>query len=152
MDMNDPTTDLKAEEKEKLVEELTADSPTTDTARSGCDRPRHKHHSPRHHKGNWIPGLVLVTLGLVFLAANLWDFHLDNWWALFILIPAFGNFNSAFETRQRHGRWTQGARSALGWGIFFVIISATFLFNISWSLMWPVLLILLGIGFILNSR
>jgi hypothetical protein len=150
--MSDAMNDLKAEEKEKLNEELTADSSTTRTTRKGNGRSCRPHHNHRPQQGNWIPGLVLITLGLIFLAANLWNFELDNWWALFILIPAFGNFSSAFEKRQRHGRWTQGARSALGWGVFFVIISATFLFNIPWSLMWPVLLILLGVGFILNSR
>jgi hypothetical protein len=139
--MNDKTTELKAEEKNKLEEELTAVSPPTQTGRQ---------HPAQH--GHWIPGLVLILVGVIFLAANLWDFHLDNWWALFILIPAFGNFNTAVEKYRRAGRWTRGARSALGWGMFFVLIAATFLFNISWSLMWPVLLILLGLGFILNNR
>jgi hypothetical protein len=148
--MRDQTTQLKEEEKNKLKEELTAVSPPT--GHTGSNRPdrvgRHYHPSG----SSWIPGLVLVLVGFAFLAANLWEFHLDNWWALFILIPALGNFNTAYEKYRRAGHWTRGARSALGWGFFFVIIAATFLFNISWSLMWPVLLILLGLGFILNNR
>jgi hypothetical protein len=144
--MNQPTTQLKEEEKSKLEEELTAVSSHASANDSRANHP----HCGVH--GNWIPGLVLILVGVIFLAANLWEFHLDNWWALFILIPAFGNFNTAYEKYRRAGHWTRGARSAAGWGFFFVLIATTFLFNISWSLMWPVLLILLGLGFLLNNR
>jgi hypothetical protein len=145
--MDDTTTKLKDEEKDKLAEELTAVSNHRASLPNLPDLPD----LPRQqNSSSWIPGLILVLIGFIFLAANLWDFELENWWALFILIPAFGNFNSAYEKYQRTGRLTRGARSSMGWGIFFVILSATFLFNISWNLMWPILLILLGIGFIIN--
>ncbi|MCZ7673117.1 MAG: hypothetical protein M5U34_41370 [Chloroflexi bacterium] len=34
---------------------------------------------------NWMAGVVLIAIGVIFLAANFVDFHLNNWWALFIL-------------------------------------------------------------------
>ncbi len=145
--MDDTNTKLKNEEKDRLEEELTAVSDHRSALPDLPDLPD----LPGHHSGgSWLPGLILVLIGLIFLAANLWEFQLDNWWALFILIPAFGNFNNAYEKYRRTGRLTRGARSSLGWGVFFVILSAAFLFNISWNFLWPILLILLGIGFIIN--
>jgi hypothetical protein len=144
--MSEPNTLLKEEEKNKLEAELSDETAATPATRTN-------HHPQKHaFRGNWIPGLVLILVGMSFLAANLWEIHLQNWWALFILIPALGNFNTAYEKYRRAGRWTRGARSAMGWGFFFVLITVTFLFNISWSLMWPILLILLGLGFIVNNR
>ena len=103
-------------------------------------------------EANWIPGVVLIILGAAFLVANLWDFHLDNWWALFILIPAVTNFGNAWQTYQANGRFTSGARSATMWGLIFTIISATFLFNWDWGNIWPLFLILAGLGIMWKSR
>jgi hypothetical protein len=147
--MSDKTDELKAAEKIKL-EELTTAEETTAVSPHANRRAGNRPTRPHQFKGNWIPGLVLILVGTVFLAHNLWEFPLHNWWALFILIPALGNFATAYEKYQRAGRWTRAARSAFIWGFFFVAITAAFLFNISWNLMWPVLLILLGLSFLFN--
>ena len=143
--MDNQTNQLKEVEKEKLAEELTAVS-TDPTSR----RPTNK--STRSHDDSWIPGLILILIGLLFLATNVWGFYLQNWWALFLLIPAFSNFNTAYNKYQRAGRFTPGTRSAAGWGFFFTLITVTFLFDISWSIMWPIVLILVGIGLLFNNR
>lgn len=43
----------------------------------------------RSRYGTWIPGIVLIGLGLIFLVQEYFGYQIHNWWALFILIPAF---------------------------------------------------------------
>ena len=78
----------------------------------------------RHDGPNmaWIPGLVLIGIGLVFLLNNFTDFELHNWWALFILIPAFaslGNFWRAYRSAGRLGNDARG--SLIGAMILFFV-------------------------------
>jgi hypothetical protein len=42
----------------------------------------------RHRGSGWIWGLGLVALGVIFLLQNFGIFIMNNWWAIFILIPA----------------------------------------------------------------
>lgn len=97
-------------------------------------------------------GLVLIAIGVAFLLADLTAFSLDNWWALFILIPAFSNLGRAWGSWQENGRLNHGARRALNGGLILTLIAAAFLFNISWGLVWPLLLIILGVSTLLGSR
>lgn len=97
-------------------------------------------------------GLVLIAIGVAFLLADLTAFSLDNWWALFILIPAFSNLGRAWESWQANGRLDHSARRALNGGMILTLIAAAFLFGISWGLVWPLLLIVLGVTTLLGSR
>jgi hypothetical protein len=45
--------------------------------------------------GSWLPGMILILLGGIFLAQNYFGATLHNWWALFILIPAIGTLTTA---------------------------------------------------------
>jgi hypothetical protein len=101
---------------------------------------------------NWVGGVVLVTIGAIFLLSNLNIFHLNNWWALFILIPAAANFGNAWRSYQRHGRLTDGSRGSITGGLILSLIAATFLFGWSWNLIWPLFLIIGGLSAILNHR
>ncbi|MBN1260329.1 MAG: hypothetical protein JXB35_06570 [Anaerolineae bacterium] len=111
---------------------------------------------PRHTRrrgGEWMAGAVLILIGLIFLLQNVMGSMpvLDNWWALFILIPAVGSFSTAWQSYQRHGRLNSGARSSLIAGIAMVIVSAILLFGLDWGTWWPVFLILAGIGALLSG-
>jgi hypothetical protein len=101
--------------------------------------------------GSIMPGLFLIALGLVFLANNLTGFHLDNWWALFILFPAANNFNDAIRIMRRDGGVSRKARGQFFWSFFFVLLSAAFLLGISVGQYWPVFLILAGIGILIGA-
>jgi hypothetical protein len=101
---------------------------------------------------NWVGGVVLVTIGAIFLLSNLNIFHLNNWWALFILIPAAANFGNAWRSYQRPGRLTDGSRGSITGGLILSLIAATFLFGWSWNLIWPLFLIIGGLSAILNHR
>ena len=88
---------------------------------------------------------------VIFLFDNAFGVELDNWWAFFILIPAVVNLNRAWQRYRSAGRWTSGARSALTGGRLIVTVAVIFLFDLSLSLFWPVLLIILGAGILLRN-
>lgn len=101
---------------------------------------------------NWIGGVVLITIGAIFLLSNLEIFHLNNWWALFILIPVVANFGNAWRTYRRHGHLTHSAQGSLTGGLILLLIAATFLFGWSWSLIWPLFLIIAGLSALWRHR
>jgi len=85
------------------------------------------------------------------LLQNLGASLLNNWWALFILIPALGAFANAWRAYQEAGgHLTASARSSLFGGLILTLVAAIFLFNLSWGLLGPILLILIGIGIFVN--
>jgi hypothetical protein len=102
--------------------------------------------------GAWIVGVILILLGGLFLlrTTGLADIPLTNWWALFILIPAFGALSAAWRTYQEEGQLTGSARGSLLVGLVLTFITFTFLFEISWTYIGPILIIVVGIAIILN--
>jgi hypothetical protein len=132
--MSEDITQLKEEEK-KLAGE--ADKASRESCGAG--------------NNNWIGGVVLVAIGLIFLFANLGAFELNNWWALFILIPAISNFGSAWNNFRQHGRLTKSGRGSITGGLILSLIAFTFIFEWSWSVIWPVFLIIGGIGALLGG-
>lgn len=102
------------------------------------------------HKG-WVPGLILIAIGAFFLVNNFTNFHLTNWWALFILIPAFGSLSNFVRAYSVSGRLSGEARSSLIWGLILTFIAATFIFGWNWGIVWPVLLIIGGLGALLSG-
>jgi len=99
----------------------------------------------------WVGGVVLILLGVIFLLQSMRGFSLNNWWALFILIPAFGSFATAWNIYRQTGRLSRRVRGALISGCVFLLITAAFLFNLNWGLVLPVLLIVWGVTLLLNS-
>jgi hypothetical protein len=103
--------------------------------------------------GSWVAGLVLIVLGGMFLLRNMGtvDMPLKNWWALFILIPAVGAFESALRMYRNDGnQFNAAARGSLLVGTVLSLITLMFLFEISWTFFGPVLIILVGIAIIFN--
>lgn len=97
------------------------------------------------HSG-WIGGAVLVLLGVVFLLQNMGISFLANWWALFILIPAFGAYVGAWDSYADNGRLTRGGAGALTVGALLTILAVVFLLGLDIGLFWPVLLIAGGLA------
>lgn len=101
--------------------------------------------------GAWIGGAVLIALGVIFLLQNFGGVRLNNWWALFILIPAIGSFSTAWHFYRQTGKFNRPARGALFSGLVLLLITGTFLFNLNWNMILPVLLIVLGLGMLINT-
>src|SRR5512139_4339315 len=99
-----------------------------------------------------IIGMILIVLGGLFLMRTMGtDVPLTNWWALFILIPAFGALSAAWRMyREADNRLTVAARSSLLVGLVLSFITFMFLFGISWTYVGPILIIVVGVAIILN--
>ncbi len=114
---------------------------------------REERRAARGGGGAWAAGLLLIGLGVLFLLQNTGTvIALNNWWALFILLPAIGAFGNAWRAYQAAGgRLTAAARGSLIGGLILVLITAIFLFGLNWGLLGPVVIILVGAGLLLNA-
>jgi hypothetical protein len=99
-------------------------------------------------------GAILILLGVAFLLQNMGTFALPlkNWGALFILIPAFGAFDRAWRFYRNAGdQFTSQARGALLVGVILTIVTVLILFELNWTFYGPLLIILVGIGILVNA-
>jgi len=94
--------------------------------------------------------VALIAVGTSFLLRNYAGLEIGNWWALFILIPAAGAFAGAW-TAWRAGLHPAAVTGPLVGGLVLVTVAAIFLLELQWSRIWPVFLILFGIGALLPS-
>ena len=104
----------------------------------------------RRHRPAWVPGLVLVLIGLAFLAQSVAAPRPDNWWAFFLLIPAATSLAAAWDRYQRSGR-LGAARGGLIGGIVLLTVAAIFLLGLDWGAVWPVFLIIAGLSALLAA-
>jgi uncharacterized membrane protein YhaH (DUF805 family) len=118
---------------------------------AGTDQVAEERHYSRG-RTNWIVGVVFVLAGAAILLGNFTGFRLNNWWALFILIPAVGAFSNAFRSYKNAGdRLNASARGSLIGGLTMVFMMIVFLFSLDLSLLWPVGLVVVGIGMLFSS-
>lgn len=102
--------------------------------------------------GAWAAGLVLIVLGAIFMLQNLGAVVLHNAWALLILLPAAGSFATAVGAyRINGGRFSAAVRGSIFSGLFFVALTAFLLLDLAVLKWWPVLLILVGVGALVNA-
>lgn len=139
--MNDNLEELKETEKEKLILE-TEDLETTPSS-----QPATKQHNPEQ----WTGGLILIGIGLFFLLSNVANFSLHNWWALFILVPGLSKLIHAGQLYREHGRFNHRVRQAFTWSIILILVACTFLFSWSWGAIWPLFLVVIGLGVLLSG-
>ena len=99
------------------------------------------------HGGPWIGGVLLIALGVGFLARNFGYPLPQNWWALFLLLPGLAALSTAWSIYQRNGQQLNGgARSALIGGLILVLLSFLFFFDVNFGKFWPVILIVIGVS------
>ena len=107
---------------------------------------------PTNRNGAWVGAVVLIGLGVIFLLQNFGLFHIGNWWALFILIPAIGAFDRGWRLyRDAGNQLTAAARGSLLTGLILLLVTTAFLFEFSWMIFGPALIILAGIGILVNA-
>jgi hypothetical protein len=104
---------------------------------------------PKHHKKDapgWIAGGVFMMMGILLLVSSITGAPFDNWWALFILIPALGSLYVAMRTYTETGAMMEAVRKPLTGGLILLLVSVMFLFNLDWGRYWPFILIIAGGG------
>jgi hypothetical protein len=149
---------MGADEKQIRKENIMNDQiPSNENESLSRREARHQRREERFadpsRGGAWVAGLILIVLGSMFLLRNTGMFYIPfkNWWALFILIPAVGAFDTAFRTyRDAGNQLTAAARSSLMVGAVLTFVTIMFLFDFSWTYFGPILIILVGIGLIFN--
>ncbi len=118
------------------------------------DIPDEKQVSASGHGGKnpaWIPGLILIGIGVIFLLNNLTGFQINNWWALFILIPAVSSLGNALRVYRNTGRLGDDGRGSLIGGLIMLLVASTFLFSWNWAYIWPAFLVIGGIGLLMGA-
>jgi len=104
-------------------------------------------------KGNtWIVAVILILVGIGLLVSNFTSFTFDNWWALFLLIPAIAMLRNVWVDYQENGRLTSKCTGPLIGGLAILVTVVIFLFNLSWSGLWPLAFVFGGIAVLLSSR
>lgn len=106
----------------------------------------------RRGQNRWIGGAILIAIGLIFLIQNLTgEFVFRNWWAIFIALPGIAALANAWRAYQARGRLTREARGSLFGGLFMLTLAAVFIFELNWGAIWPVFLIIWGVGLLFDS-
>jgi len=96
-------------------------------------------------------GIALIFLGIIFFAQQFGNFKFYNWWAVFILIPAFSAFGGAFRMWQKSGKFHIGVWSTLYGGLFPLLVALMFLFDLDWGKYWPLFVIVPGFGTLISG-
>ena len=102
--------------------------------------------------GSWIAGLILVGLGIMFLLRNFGVPVPENWWAIVLILPGIGTLWTAWRMYRRDGRMTRSVTSTAAVGLVLVVLGGSFLLGFDWGVLWPVILIVLGIGVVYAGR
>lgn len=85
--------------------------------------------APASKFGAWIPGIVLIGLGVIFLVQNYMGEQLRNWWALFLLIPVLFTLERGYSS-YKAGR--TGEVIGQLWPSFLIIGGLSLLVSRSW--------------------
>jgi hypothetical protein len=101
-----------------------------------------------------VAGSILILLGAAFLLQNFGAFviPLQNWWALFFMVPAVGAFDTAWRSYRQENRMTAAARGSLLIGSILTLVTAIYLFQLNWAIFGPVLIILTGLGLLVYQK
>ena len=95
-----------------------------------------------------IGGLVILVVGVIFLAGN-FGLHLPpRWWALFVLVPAAGALVSAARFYRLDGNLSTRVVGAATGGVLMLAIALALFLGLNWGMFWPVILIIVGAGII----
>jgi UDP-N-acetylmuramyl pentapeptide phosphotransferase/UDP-N-acetylglucosamine-1-phosphate transferase len=105
----------------------------------------------RRGRSSLVWGGILILLGIVFYLQNAGFLIAFNWWAVFILIPAFWSFIGAWDSFREQRRLTRRAAGAMVGGTLLTVLAVMFLFNMGFTPLWPLLLIVGGAALILTG-
>lgn len=102
-------------------------------------------------KGGVIGGLILIFIGLAFLAVRFIDVPLfENWWALFILFPAVVVLVNAIRLWRRDGFTSDVAGHITGFSVL-ATVGSIFLLGLDMGTWWPLIPIAIGLALLLRA-
>lgn len=90
--------------------------------------------------------VMLISLGGLLILRDFTMVGFRNWWALFILLGTLGCYWSAYAAYRAAGRVNWGVITLIYSGIFPLAVAVIFLFEMSWSIWWPLFVLLPGLG------
>ena len=120
----------------------------SDPARSNESTPTDR----PHRDDSWpvvpLAGVVVVAVGLIFLARN-FGFYFplpDRWWAIFILLPAAGALVTAARFFRTDGGFSSRVAGSGTVGVLMLATSLILFLDLEWDRFWPVMVIIVGLG------
>lgn len=90
-------------------------------------------------------GLIMIAVGLIFLFNQFSDLQINNWWALFILLPVVTNWSKVYKIVKEAGTFTPEAIKLGLSSLVPIFVAVIFLFNLDWGKVWPVFIIIGGV-------
>jgi cation transport ATPase len=119
-------------------------SPSEPATPAGASRARRERRERRQSRDRFGLGALLVVVGAILLLRDSFGVRFQNWWVVFLLVPAAVFLYRAYGAYQTSGSFDREVARHATPGLVLVIVSVVFLFGLSWNLMGPVLLIFLG--------
>ncbi len=109
-------------------------------------------------RSGWIGGGILIFAGIVFLLQNIgWLTRDGDWWMIFLFIPAIFLLSQAYTLYRTAGN--EASSGVLVQGLIGLFLAGTALayllgidVRINWNLVWPAVLIVVGLGLLLRRR
>lgn len=117
---------------------------------------RAERHARRDALGEMWPGVplagvILIGVGILFLLTNFGLELPQRWWAIFILLPAVAALVTAARFYNIDGKLTSRAAASATGGILMLAIALILYLDLNWSVFWPVLLIIVGVGILVRG-
>ncbi len=113
---------------------------------SSSDRSlRRERRANRKSRDRYGLGLLLVVVGGILLLRDSFGVAFQNWWVVFLLIPAAAFLYRAYQAYQASGAIDREVSRQVVPGVVLLLVSAVFLFGLSWNVMGPLVLIFLGL-------
>ncbi|MBT3251895.1 MAG: hypothetical protein HN729_12775 [Candidatus Marinimicrobia bacterium] len=97
-------------------------------------------------------GALLVLLGIyLLLEKSGYIPELENWWALFIVLPGLATIGSAYKSLMDEGIITRRIIDRIASGVTIMFVGCVMLFGWQWSRIWPVFLIIIGTEYFIKD-
>jgi len=105
---------------------------------------------PRSRVGEVATGVIVILIGLVFLANNFGIdfpfFSWHNWWALFILVGAASPAARAFDRYRSVGTIDAQVAHSMVSALAIVAVALIFLLDASFATWWPIFVVIGGLS------
>jgi hypothetical protein len=100
-----------------------------------------------------LTGLVMLFLSFSMLFSNTLNINWGLYWPVIFIFPALGVLTGAYNRyRSTNDLFDRGVMIPALIGLFLLFLSFSLLsgntLNINWSLYWPVILIIIGLGLV----